>query len=305
MTKHTIVSWDSSFRNFFHLIPSLAELDWGRDRLEVLFVEQRSAATAAAYAAREGCKPIDQIVTEVSDRLNVKVVYLDEDAEPYHPGRLLNAGIAQASGDIISTMDADILVPRQFLRLLDSLHERGRRVFTMHRPAAVSPCGTTKEDWKRQIIDYDLVRNLCPEAFGNIPAVVNNKAPLLSARREDWNAIGGYDPHRLFSTAYTMFGRDVSLRFRLLLGEVEVPLPIFAVHPWHPTEVNRSDQKIAILYAAQQTLMKWSEAQRVSDVRKRQEAANELYRDNRDRIEAAIAFAEGAQSGGTREAKVA
>ncbi len=302
MTKHTIISWDSTFRNFFHLLPSLANLEWGRDRLEVIFVEQRSAATAAAYAAAEGCKTVAQVSAEVADRLDVKVVHLDEDDAAYHPGHLLNAGLARATGDIVSTMDADILVPRQFLRVLDELHKRGQRVFTMHRPMAVSPCGTTAADWKNQIIDYDLVRNLAPQAFQPIQAVVPNKAPLLSTRRENWEAIGGYDEHRLFSTAYTLFGRDVSLRFRLLLGDVELPMPMFAIHPWHPTEVNRSVNKIGVLYTAQEGLMTWSEARRVWDVRARRAVADHLYASNRDLVEAAIAFAEHEQMVSTRKA---
>lgn len=302
MTKHTIISWDSTFRNFFHLLPSLADLEWGRDRLQVIFIEQRSAATAAAYAAAEGCKTVAQVAAEVADRLDISVVHLDEDDAVYHPGRLLNAGLERATGDIVSTMDADILVPRQFVRVLDELHKRGPRVFTMHRPAAQFPCGTTKADWKNQIVDYDLVRNLCPHAFAPIPDVVNNKAPLLSTRRENWEAIGGYDGHRLFSTAYTMFGRDISLRFRLLLGEVEVPMPMFAIHPWHPTELNRQDDKITVLFGAQQGLMKWSEDNQVFDVRKRQAVADQLYASHRDRVDIAIAFAEDEQRSSTRKA---
>jgi hypothetical protein len=302
MTNHTIISWDSTFRNFFHLLTSLADLDWGRDRLQVIFVEQRSAATAAAYAAAEGCKSVAQVVAEVADRLDVTLVYLDEDDAAYHPGRLLNAGLARATGDIVSTMDADILVPRQFLRVLDALHQRGQRVFTMHRPAALFPCGTTKADWKNQIIDYELVRNLAPQAFQPMQDVVHNKAPLLSTRRENWEAIGGYDEHRLFSTAYTMFGRDVSLRFRLLLGDVELPMPMYCIHPWHPTEVNRSDSKIGVMFAAQQGLIKWSEERRVFDVRKRKAVADQLYADNRALVEAAISFAEDEQMVSTRKA---
>jgi hypothetical protein len=302
MTKHTIISWDSTFRNFFHLLKSLAELEWGRDRLQVIFVEQRSAATAAAYAEAEGCKTVAEVAAEVADRLDVTVVYLHEDDAAYHPGRLLNAGLSRATGDIVSTMDADILVPRQFLRVLDELHKRGPRVVTMHRPAAAFPCGTTKADWKNQIIDYELVRNLSPEAFQPLAAAVNNKAPLLSTRRENWEAIGGYDEHRLFSTAYTMFGRDVSLRFRLLLGDVELPMPMVCIHPWHPTEVNRSDKKVGVLFAAQQGLMKWAEERGLYDVRARQAVADQLYADNRQLVESAIAFAEDEQMVSTRKA---
>jgi len=295
MIEHTIVTWDCSFRNFFHLLPSLAQTDQGLSRLEVIFVEQRERKTAHEFAKREDCQPIESVVEALAGRLRVRVIHMDDEG-PYHPGRLLNAGIREARGAIVSTMDADILVPPDFLAILTAMHARGDRVITMPRCEAAFPCGTTVDDWKNQIIDYELVRNCAVNAYAPVPRVVTNKAPLLSAKAAHWEAIGGYDEHLIFGTAYTLFGRDISRRFELFLGAVETPLPKFCVHPWHPTEVDRKDERIQILYKAQQMLIDWSVANDEPDVRERQGHADAIHKANRRAIDEAIGLAERKQS---------
>ena len=162
MPTHAIITWDRSFRNFFHLLPSLAEQDYPMEDVEVIVVEQMSREHASAYSAKEQCAPAEEVIAELKGRLNARVVYLGEDDGVYHPGRTLNHGIRLTEGTIVSTMDADILVPRDFLSLLDRLHERGPRVVNMQRSQAPFACGTTNEDWKNQIIDFELVRISAP-----------------------------------------------------------------------------------------------------------------------------------------------
>lgn len=292
--KHSIVLWDCTFRNFFHLLESLTDQDYRLDDVEVIFVEQRSREMAEGYAKKEDVRSIWDVAEDVSDRLNVRVISLDEPLdEPYHPGRLLNAGLQQATGEILSTMDADLLVPRNFLTVLDQMHDRGPRLITLHRYRAAYPCGTTIDDWKNQIIDYDLIRSTCPDAYTPVPPVNGNKAPLLSTRRETWAAIEGYEEHRLFATAYTLFGRDIALRFSLALGRgKELPMPLACVHPWHPTEVSRDDSQIRILYQAQQAAIEWSKNNASATISARGMVLQQMYRDHAQAIDAAIAYAE-------------
>ncbi len=290
--KHSIITWDSSFRNFFHLLTSLADLDYNLDQVEVIFIEQRTQKIADSIAESIDVLPVREVATTLKNRLFIKLIYLNEsDEEPYHPGRLLNIGLKMAKGDFLSTMDADILVPSNFLKVLDMVHERGDRIACMHRYHAPFPCGTTFENWTRQIIDYDLILNICPQNKF-IPQVVNNKAPLLSTRRSFWEEIEFYEDHRIFSTAYTLFGRDISARFKLLLGDMETPLPIACVHPWHPTELDRGKDKIQILYQAQSFLMNWSKEQNVYAVNKRKPISDQLYRENKQAIDNAIKYSE-------------
>ncbi len=299
--KHSIVCWDSSFRNFFHLLPSLASLSFDRDDVEIIFIEQRTREVADRVCRNVGTKPVSEVVDGLKNELPVDLVYLDEpDSEPYHPGRLLNVGLEKATGDILSTMDADILLHPDFMSTLNRVHEMGDRIFCMHRYNANFPCGTSREDWTNQIVDYDLILNTCSDRHLPIPEVILNKAPLLSARREHWEAISGYDSHRIFSTAYTLFGRDISLRFKLLLGDRETPLPVPCVHPWHPTEVDRGMDDFQILYGAQQGLMNWSQGVGEPDAERRTEQADQLYAQHRDEIEQAISIAEAQMIEGAR-----
>lgn len=291
--RHSIITWDSSFRNFFHLLPALAAQDFDLAEVEVILVEQRSRGTALEVAAAFGVEPAEAVCAALADRLAVDIVHLDEpDDEPYHPGRLLNVGIRRAQGEIVSTMDADMLLPRNFLAVLDRMHATGDCVATLHRYDAAYPCGVTVENWTRQLIDYDLILNTAANRATPIPAEVPNKAPLLSTRRAHWKAIGGYDDHPLFATAYTLFGRDVSARFELLLGKKELPMPMPAVHPWHPREVNRQTAIFQVLYQAQSALIGWSIDRKEPDRAARREVADRLMAQHRPHVLQAIRRAE-------------
>jgi len=299
--RHSIVAWDSSFRNAFHLLRSLAETDYDRDEVELIFVEQRAKAVADEVATTHGVASVEQVADDVGDRLRVEICYLDQrDDRPYHPGRLINAGLALASGTVVSTMDADVLVPADFFRALDDAHAKGNRVATMDRVEASKPCGVPVSDWTHQIIDYDRVLAICPRAKLPIPETVTNKAPLLSARREHWRAIGGYDAHRIFSTGYTLFGVDVSTRFGLLLGPVERGLPIRCVHPWHPTNMRRGEEIFRCLFEVQRRAIGWSRRMRSFDVRERAAISDALFEEHRTALEDAIAVAERSMREGAR-----
>ena len=291
--RHSIVTWDSSFRSFFHLLPALAAQDFDLAMVEVVLIEQRSRKTALQVAAASGVRPAEAVCEAIADRLAVDLVYLDEpDAVPYHPGRLLNVGLARASGEILSTMDVDLLVPRNFLAVLDWMHAEGDCIATLHRYDAAYPCGVTVADWTRQLIDHELILNTTLNRATPIPPTVANKAPLLSTRRAHWQAIGGYDDHPLFATAYTLFGRDISARLEILLGKKELPMPVAAVHPWHPREMQRQAATFQVLYQAQSALIGWSVEHKKPDHAARREVAERLMTQYRPQITEAIRTAE-------------
>jgi hypothetical protein len=260
--KHSIITWDSCFRNFFHLLPSLADCAGSDDGLEVVVVEQRSAAASRALAAREQVQSLESLAASLRGKLDIKLIFLDEaDNLPYHPGRLLNAGLLRAEGEILSTMDVDILVPPNFLKILLHMHAQERVVLNLHRWVMPHPCGVSTKNWKNQFIDYGLMQASIPVDQRAIPGKIGNKAPLISARREDWAKIGYYDGEPGWSTACTLFGQDVCRRFALLLGpDKELAMPIACLHPWHPVEVNRLSEEANLLYSFQQGCMARNDA---------------------------------------------
>ena len=72
--RHSIVTWDSSFRSFFHLLPTLAAQDFDRAMVEVVLIEQRSRKTALEVAAATGVRPAEAVCEAVADRLAVDLV---------------------------------------------------------------------------------------------------------------------------------------------------------------------------------------------------------------------------------------
>lgn len=294
--SHTIVTWDCCFRDFFHIIPSIAECDIDEgDAVEIIVVEQRSQFEAEKRARENNVKSAEEVAADLSGLVDCKVLYMNDEG-PYHPGKALNYGLIHASGDIISTMDADILVHKRFLNILDDLHSKGEVLVTMDRLSAAFPCGVTKEKWKDQIVDYELVSRLSPKYGKPIPQVVGNKAPLLSIKEGLWNELGFYDEHFSFSTAYTKFGQDISRRFAILRPGSEVSMPVPCVHPWHPSPMQRKSRTYKILYDAQESAMAWSESIGRFDVQARHHFYSRLHGSVNSKIWNAIKKAEAQDS---------
>ena len=111
-------------------------------------------------------------------------------------------------------------------------------------------------------------------------------------RKENREAIEYYDAHPVFSTAYTLFGADITARFRMLLGDADIGLPVAAVHPWHPTELDRDMDAVQILYQIQKEVIEWSLTHRRFEVTARRAYADGLYQKHRNDIERAIRISE-------------
>jgi hypothetical protein len=235
---HSIISWDCCFRNFFHLIFSLDSQAYDLEKVELVFVEQRSRKAADTFNHSSGLKALSDLASRTDYRISLRVVYLDDLESPYHLGKLVNAGLDAARGKFVSVMDGDQLLPRGFLKELDYfMHGHAEKAVVAHRKMARLPLGVDSfRDWKRADIDYTKVLALCPDRYF-IPysrCPINNYGPLLAARKEQWKAIGGYDEGPLWSTAASLLHYDAATRFAIA-GWSCTMLPFFSlVHPWHP-----------------------------------------------------------------------
>ena len=74
--KHSIISWDCSYRNFFHLIDSLNQQNYDKNEFEIIYVEQRDQNTADFYNHKLGLKALSDKANEYKNKLNLKVIYL-------------------------------------------------------------------------------------------------------------------------------------------------------------------------------------------------------------------------------------
>jgi len=294
--KHSISSWDCSFRNFFHLVDSLIAQEYPRDQFELIFVEQRTQEYADAFNHRLKLKSLWDKYEESKEKINIKIFYLnDPPVSPYHLGKCLNAGLIQAQGDIISTMDGDMLLPTNFLINLTKFHEQQIGVVNLVRRMCEYPVGVmTFRDWTKASFDFNKCLIACKDKNRPIPRIAANKAPLISARREFWQMIGGFDPNIIWSTSVSKSGIDVNRRLELATQIESLALPdIFAVHPWHPIGYARKgrkkkDKHVMEYLSIQQKLIDWSVHHNKPHWKQRVVESNRLYAESQELVEQMI-----------------
>jgi len=279
--RHSIIAWDSSYRNFFHLVQGACEQDYDRDQFELIYVEQRSREHADAYAEEENVRPLSEIKEEVEEEINFRVLYLDDPlSNPYHLGKCVDEGLSVARGEYISVMDGDQLLPPDFLTALDEYHLQGPAVANVIRRSPPEPVGVSKENWKNAIIDYDRCLELCEKT--PIPETAPNYGPLISAPAEAWKAVNGYSTHKIWCTGLSKLGTDVNRRLERYLGVESRPLPETVVaHPWHPTGFERNRLRSRRMFELQDQIIKYSEKNGVVDWNERINYTNDIYRKNK------------------------
>lgn len=287
--KHTFISWDCSFRNFFHLIDSLNEQDFDKTNFEIIYVEQRSKDHADAYNHKFGLPSLSDKVDEYKNYLNLKVLYLDNDtALPYHLGKCNNEAIKTAQGDIITVMDGDTLVSSGFISKLNETHQEGDYIINLVRHMAQYPVGVKNyRDWKNASIDFNkclrackIGRHLYPKQKGQF---YSNKGPMISAKKEYWNIINGYDEHIVWSTSASKLGIDTCTRLEIATASKSFALPnAFCLHPWHPfgyarkSRINK-ENLVNQYFSLQDKLTQWCIDTNSYDIVGRQELSKRLY----------------------------
>ncbi|UZE93496.1 MAG: glycosyltransferase family 2 protein [Candidatus Nealsonbacteria bacterium] len=263
--KHSIVTWDSTYRNFFHLIDGLIAQNYSRENFELIYVEQRTRKIADAYNHNLGLKSLWDRYQEVKSKINIKIIYLGLPFKiPYHNGRCNNAGLNVTKGEIISIMDGDQLLPPDFLRKLTAYHlNHPKAVINLDRRCAMYPVGVNSyKEWRKGSKDFKKCLDACISKYSPVPEIARNKPPMISSRNKFWKLIEGCDPHLIWSTVSSRFGIDVTRRLEIASGTRAIALAdCFSVHPWHPIGagvLRSTDEDSKKLFALQDKLIKWS-----------------------------------------------
>lgn len=278
--KHTVISWDCSYRNFFHLLDGIASQNYDLDAVEIIYVEQRTRQVADEYNHRLGLKSLSDRVSEREWRPGfLKALYLNHPVDrPYHLGRSVNKALDVARGDTISVMDGDMLLPGDFLKKLDAYHESGAGIVNLERKSANRPVNAEMSNWIEGIIDYQLCLQECPDGSSEVPRYINNKGTMISAKADAWRAVGGYDEHDLWSTGVSRVGLDVNQRLEIFLRKESTGLPnCFAVHPYHPTGFSRDTLDSVRMLYVQKKLINWSKKNNISCWEDRLDVAEILH----------------------------
>jgi glycosyltransferase involved in cell wall biosynthesis len=286
--RHSIISWDCCYRNFFHTAFSLSDQEFDFDNFEVIYVEQRTKAASDRFNRQVGLSSLGDVVRTLEDRMNIRVLYLGDGPDtPLHWGRAVNLGIQASRGEIISVMDGDLLVDRDLLSRLDREYLKSSNVIVnLHRRMVRRAFGAPRDRWTEQRVTFDACLDACPDRDQPLPDHVQNYGPMISARREHWDSIGGYDEHRIWSTGLSRIGEDVTRRLEIQLDARSHLLPdTVCVHPWHPVGFRRDTFAARRMLSLQGDLIEWARSNKVSDWKDRGATTEALYGRNRRFIE--------------------
>lgn len=294
--RHSIISWDCSFRNFFHLITALASQDFDKKEYELIFVEQRSQHHADAYNHNENLPSLSDLQQQYKNRFDLKCYYLNDSTNiPYALSKINNYGISQASGDIISVMDGDMLLPENFLQSLSAYHNSGERIVNLHRLNAAYPVGVkTFTAWKAATIDYKKTLRASPRGLAKLPDFVDNIGPMISAKRAYWDMVEGYDESPIFATSASKAGLDTCTRLSIAAKVKNTVLPgMVAAHPWHPIGYAHAariqiDKYVQKYYHMQDKLIEFSVKMNLSSWRDRKRYFEDMLCQDADKTIAVV-----------------
>jgi len=294
---HSIISWDCSFRNFFHLVKSINGQNFNKNSFEFLYIEQRNQKIADEYNHSIGLESLKDIERKYGQEMNFKVYYMsDAENRPYHLGRINNFGLAHAKGEIISVMDGDTIVPTDFLKSLEEQHEKDTSaVINLYRHMCEYPIGVSSySDWKTADVDIDKCLRACKTQYVRVPTFCGNKGPMISARRGFWEAVGGYDESDFWCTSVSKLGIDVNRRLEMVTGTKSKSMQnSFCVHPWHPIGYSLSkrtnrDELVKQYFKLQDEAIKWSETHNTYSVKDRSNFSEDIAAKNRSLIDSII-----------------
>jgi len=112
MITVSVITWDASFREYFHIVDSFGKMDYPKSHYEFIWVD---------FYRNENPKLLEKI----SGYSNARVLNLNNDSSSkWHLGQCINAGITEARGNIIVIPDGDIIAPPNILSTIDKEHER-------------------------------------------------------------------------------------------------------------------------------------------------------------------------------------
>lgn len=253
--------------------------EFNRDNYELIFVEQRNRQMAAKNNKSISLPTLADLQSQYADHFNFSVKYLDLPiSDPYHLGKLVNAGISQARGEIISVMDGDEFVTPEFLTHLSKMHTAKTPLWTLYRKMAKFPASVPSyASWHKATFTYASCLRCCTDRylqpFSRMP--INNYGPMVSAPRKLWDAIGGYDERVLWSTSASTAHADAAKRLELASAKRFFTLPwISAVHPWHPlgyaAKERKRDRQVRRFIGIQGDLTAWSTKYGMFDWRDRE-----------------------------------
>ena len=140
-------------------IASLSQQTYSKDRFEVIIAADANHADAKL------------IVDHYKGELDIKLVTLSNNG--FGPASSRNAGIGVAKGDVIVSLDSDMICPRRFLE---------SHMGWFHKSAKIATIGLRKFVDASTIQPEDIVRNF--NLISSLPAICSISNTLVGSRRD-------------------------------------------------------------------------------------------------------------------------
>ena len=224
----SIITWDASFREHFHVIDYFCSQEYGREQFEFIWVD---------FYRNDNPLLLDKIAKYP----NARVLNLDnERSAKWHLGTCVNAGINVSRGEILVIPDGDIVAPPNLLRCVEVAHSECANLVMYFRrwdePA-------DKHDEERSY-DIDYLKGVC------ILTNPTNYGGTISLRRDTLAKVGGYEEDPVFAGPGAA-GMELYIRLR----NAGLPIKWHSEKIYHPGHVgtgwSNTDRELLNRLAAQ------------------------------------------------------
>jgi hypothetical protein len=209
--KISIIAWDANFRESLHTLDFFSDQDLEKDQYEFLWVDYYSSN--------------DKVRKIIAQHTNFRLINLERpDDENWHLGKCINAGVAEAKGELLVIPDGDIVVERNFLSQVLTRHKGLKQLVTYHKrydEPKKSACWQSKTSIDHLKTHAKLINP-------------TNYAGCIVLRKESLLQVNGYETHAAFAGP-GINGMETYLRLRNAGFMIKWEPEIKIYHPWHPS----------------------------------------------------------------------
>jgi hypothetical protein len=206
----SVITWDASFRDYFHSVDYFCSQDYPRDKFEFIWVDFYNNQN-----------PV--LLEKIRKYPNARLLNLNNEASAkWHLGRCINEGVRQSSGEVLVIPDGDIVVDRDFLSYVWESH-RHKDDLAMYFRRYDEPQDKSFERSREDF--YHLTQT---SRLDN----ATNYGGCLTLRRCNFEKIRGYETHFAFAGP-GMIGFETYVRLKNLGLSIKWAKDRRIYHPWH------------------------------------------------------------------------
>lgn len=173
----SIITWDAGFRENYHTVDSFCRQNYNLNDFEFIWVEFYSSIHPT-------------LANKINSYPNARVLCLNNaKTTKWHLGKCLNAGINDSKGNLLVIPDGDIIVPDNFIKIVEEEHYKIDELVLYFRR------------WDEQEIKHDLLKSYEIDYLEKVCQLNNptNYAGCLAIKKEHFHNVGGYEESPIFS----------------------------------------------------------------------------------------------------------